>query len=183
MKVKSVIGECLVKMGKTDFTNKTPLTVEENEMIDKLLSALNIAYREAISLYIPLVHVEDVKFTQGMVLTVALEKSILYPISLHYHGESVKFRVFADRIESDGVSGTATIKYAYMPARDFAIDSTIPDMKLTQSILADGTLAGYYFATKNFELAKNFDTEFRVKLDLLKNKGKRLRIKARGWQD
>lgn len=183
MKVKSVIGECLVKMGKTDFSNKTPLTVEETDLMNNLLSALNIAYREAITLYIPLICVEDVTFSQGMVQTVALSRKILYPISLHYHGENVKFREFADRIESNGVSGVATIKYAYTPSGDFSINSEIPDMKLTQSILADGTLAGYYFATKNFELAKNFDTEFRTKLDFLKNKGKRLRIKARGWQD
>lgn len=183
MKIKSVIGECLVKMGKTDFSNKpnNTLTGEEGETIDKLLSSLNIAYREVISLYIPLIYTQEVNVANGILETSTLEKQILYPISLKYQGENVRFKTFPDKIECN-INGVATLKYAYMPSKDFTIDDEITDMKLTQSILADGCLAGYYFSTKNFELARNFDTEFRVKLDLLKMKGRRLRIKSRGWQ-
>ncbi len=183
MKIKSVIGECLVKMGKTDFLSK-PLNTfsqEENELVGKLLSSLNIAYREAISLYLPIIHTQEVKFENGILKTATLEKQILYPISLEFEGESVRFKTFPDRLESD-IVGVAKFKYAYMPSKDFTIDDEINDMKLTQSALADGTLSGYYFSTKNFELAKNFDTEFRVKLDLLKMKGRRLRIKSRRWE-
>ena len=43
MTAKNVIGECLIKMGLADFTTKSKFSESEQELIDGLLGALNIA--------------------------------------------------------------------------------------------------------------------------------------------
>ncbi|MDE6060735.1 MAG: hypothetical protein K2G31_04630, partial [Clostridia bacterium] len=66
MIVKKVIGECLTKMGERDFTDNTKYSETEQGLIDSLLAALNIAYREVICEYLPLVHSESVRFSDGV---------------------------------------------------------------------------------------------------------------------
>ena len=47
MLVKEVLGECLVKMGRENFLTGTEYTDEQQALADRLLAAMNIAYREA----------------------------------------------------------------------------------------------------------------------------------------
>ncbi len=181
MIVKDVIGECLVKMGMKNFTLNDTLTDAEKELRDSLLAAVNIAYREVVSEYLPLVTSESVTFENGVLSVNALDKQILYPIRVT-RGEEVKsFKAYPDKIFVK-FSGEAVLEYAYMPAPLRAEDS-INDLRLTQSALSDGALGEYYFAEKVFDLARNFDTSFRSKMGLLRYKGRRLRLKERGWQE
>ena len=181
MTVKKVIAECLVKMGGKDFTNNSEYTADEQELLDALLAALNIVYREIVSEYLPLTECEEVEFEDGVLKISKLSKRILYPVRVTRGDEVKAFKAYPDRIAVN-FSGKAMLEYAYMPNNEFEISDSISDLRLTESALSDGTLGEYYFANKVFDLAKSFDTSFRDKLGLLRYTGKRLRVKERRWQ-
>ena len=181
MTAKNVISECLLKMGIADFIHNETYSESEQELISSLLGALNIAYREVVCEYLPLTVEENVTFTDGQLMISKLGKSILYPIKLRRGENVLSFKAYPNRITAD-ISGEAVLEYAYMPPTPLSLNSSINDMRLTQSALSDGTLAEYYFANKVFDLAKSFDTSFRSKMGLLRYKGKRLRLKERGWR-
>lgn len=180
MKIKNVIGECLIKMGKPNIVNKTTFDDDETETISKLLAALNIAYREIVTEYLPLIYTQTVCMKDKSVKTSVLEKKIICPISLMFYNEKKPMKIYPDRIESD-FDGDATLTYSYMPDIDLVLDDEISDMRLTQSALADGALSEYYFADKMFDLAKSFDTDFRAQMSMLRYKGRRIIIKRRRW--
>lgn len=54
-------------------------------------------------------------------------------------------------------------------------------MRLTSSVLSDGTLAEMYYQDKVFDLAQSFDTDFRAALGVLRYKGRALRLRAGRW--
>lgn len=181
MTVKTVLGECLIKMGKENFAVKSEYDTEESNLLKQLLAALNIVYRETVCQYLPLVEVEEVIFENGRLNADSLAKAILYPISLKRKGVAVDFKTYPDRITAD-IDGAAVLEYAYLPDSEFKLNDSISHMRLTQGALCDGVLSEYYFANKVFDLAQDFDTSFRSKLGLLKYKGKRLLVRQRGWQ-
>ena len=181
MKVKDVIAECLIRAGKEDFTRNSTLTDEQQKTRNRLLGCFNIAYREIVSKYLPLVHSEKVEFSNGVLSAKSLEKKILYPIRVQVGDQRKAFCAGVDKIECD-VQGSAILTYAYMPDADFSIDDEFDDMRLTRSALVNGTLGEYYFQNKVFDLAKNFDTEFRTEMGMLRYKGKNVVIKRRGWR-
>lgn len=180
MTVKSIIGECLNKMGLKDFTGNDSYTDDEKELISGLLSAINLAYNQVICEYLPLTVSESVTFLNKQFLVKDLAKTIIYPIRLTKGEKVVAFKSYPDRICAE-VEGDAELEYAYQPSSPLALGSRITDMRLTQSALSDGALAEYYFANKVFDLAKSFDTSFRSKLGFLRYKGKSLMLKERRW--
>lgn len=93
MKIKDVVGECLVKMGQTDFSNEQTLDEQQTELKNKLLASINIIYREIVSEYLPLYHTETVNFSGGKVNSSALTKKSFIPSRLSKTTESkVSFR-------------------------------------------------------------------------------------------
>jgi len=180
MKVNKIIGECLIKMGEADFASKTSYTDTEQKLIDALLAALNIAYREVVCEYLPLVHTETILFKDGEYNVGSLEKKIIYPIKVKKGDAVAAFKAYADRIVA-AAEGCATLEYAYMP-EELKLTDDIENLRLTQSALSDGALGEYYFANKVFDLAKSFDSSFREKLGFLRYKGRRLMLKERRWQ-
>lgn len=179
MQVKSIIGECLVKMGGVDFTQKSAYTTEEQALFDRLLAALNIAYREVCSQYLPQICEEEVVFSENEINVSVLAKRIIYPIALYKGGVKCGFKVYPDRIAAD-INGNAMLRYAYMPCV-LSGESEISELMLTQSIMADGTLGEFYFQNKIFDLAGAFDTDFRSALSALRYKGRELSLKAGRW--
>lgn len=180
MQIKKVIGECLVKMGEEDFASKQSITPEQSELRDKLLKALNVAYREIVTVYLPLYYEQPVTFSGGKCLASTLDKKIIYPVRVETADGKKTFRTTQNAIIAD-IEGEATITYAYMPD-EITIGVEINDMRLTQSALADGTLAEYYYQNKLFELARDFDTDFRAQMGILKYRGRNITVKARRWQ-
>ena len=181
MKIKDVVGECLVKMGRTDFSNNQTLDTEQTELKDKLIAAINIAYRHIVSEYLPLIEIETVKVTNGKIAASSLYKKILYPIKIVQNDEKISFYSGADCIFCDA-AGEVKLTYAYMPSNDLTFASEIDDMRLTRSALADGALSEYYFQNKMFDLAKSFDSDFRKQIGALRYRGKNILVKARRWQ-
>ena len=55
MEIKKIIKICLVKMGEKDFLDNPSLTDVQQEIKDKLLSAFNVAYSEAVTDLMPLI--------------------------------------------------------------------------------------------------------------------------------
>lgn len=181
MQIKDVVGECLVKMGENNFVNNESFDEDQQALVNKLLGALNIAYREIVADYLPLLYTQKVSAVDGKIDVEELDKSILYPISVKIGGEKVTYYTDATSIYLSA-AGEAEIKYAYMPSKVFALGDELVDMRLTMSALSDATLAEYYFQEKVFELAKSFDTDFRAQIGLLRYKGKGVCIKRRRWQ-
>ena len=54
MTAKNVISECLLKMGLADFSHNETFSEGEQELINSLLGAMNIADREIICEYLSL---------------------------------------------------------------------------------------------------------------------------------
>lgn len=181
MKIKDVVGECLVKMGQTDFSNEQNLDAQQIELKNQLLAAINIIYREIVSEYLPLYHTQKVAVKGGKIDCNSLEKKILYPVKVVRNGEKQSYFSGADCVHCN-VEGEVEITYAYMPSKPLAFEDEIVDMRLTSGVLSDGALGEFYFQNKTFDLAKSFDSDFRAKIGVLRYKGKNLRIKARRWQ-
>ena len=180
MKVKKVIGECLIRAGKDDFSQSATLTEEQQETQNRLLACLNIVYREIVSKYLPLIHTENVVFQGGKCSAKSLSKTIVYPVRVQVGDEIKAFKTSADSVICS-YSGDATLTYAYMPENDFAITDDIDDVRVTRSMLVNGTLAEYYFQNKVFDLAKSFDSDFRAETGIIRYKGRSVIIKRRGW--
>lgn len=181
MRIKDVVGECLVKMGEENFVDNATYSDDEKALVNKILGAMNIAYREIVYEYLPLVVTEKVNVVGGKIDADDLNENILYPVSVKRNGEKMSFYTDATCIYVSG-DGAAEIKYAYMPSKMLALDDNINDMRLSVSILSDAALAEYYFQEKVFELAKSFDADFRAQIGLVRYKGRALRIKRRRWQ-
>lgn len=182
MIIKKVVGECLRRMGEKDFTSATQLTDEQKELQDKLIGACNIVYREIVSRYIPVYYSQKVTFEDGKTLLSSLHKKPLYIVSVKVGDTSVPFFVQAPSILAE-IDGPATVKYVCLPAEyELTLTSDVSDLKVTQGAFCCGVLAEYYFQNKVFDLAKSFDTEFRVQMNELKFKGKSIVIKARRWK-
>ncbi len=181
MKIKDIVGECLVKMGQTDFSNEQTLDTQQTELKNKLVAAINIAYREIVSEYLPLYFTENVEFEDGKLEASKLSKKILYPVKVIQNGEKRAFSSQTDCITCDAI-GECELTYAYMPSSPLAFEDEINDMRLTVGTLSDGALGEYYFQNKMFDLANSFDTDFRAKIGTLRYRGRNIRIKARRWQ-
>lgn len=179
MLVKDVLGECLVKTGRDNFLSSSSLTEEQQALAERLRAALNIAYREAVTEYIPLYAEEEVTVTDGVVDVSSLEHRILYPVSLTAEGRRFGVWVRPEGVRSDR-TGKAVLRYAYLPA-DAGMNDDIEDMRITPSALADGTLAQYYLADKEFALAEAYDASFREALSVVRYKGRPLRLGEGRW--
>ncbi len=181
MLVKDVLGECLAKMGREDFLSESSLSDEDAKLRDRLLAALNIAYREAVTEFIPLYHEEEVTVSEGEADPSALSKRILYPVTLSFAGERHKVWIRAGRLRSDR-DGKGTLRYAYLP-EELPLDGEIEDMRVTPSALSDGTLAEFYLADKVFDLAEAYDASFRDAMRAVRYKGRPLRLGAGRWSE
>lgn len=181
MRIKDVVGECLVKMGEENFVDNETYSDGEEALVNKILGALNIAYREIVYEYLPLVATQTANVVGGKIDADDLNENILYPVSIKRKGEKVSFYTDATCIYVSG-EGEVEIKYAYMPSKMFSLGDSINDMRLSVSILSDAALAEYYFQEKVFELAKSFDADFRAQIGLVRYKGRTLRVKRRRWQ-
>lgn len=181
MLVKDVLGECLVKMGRENFLSESDLSDAEQTLADRLLAALNIAYREAVTEYIPLYAEEEVAASDGEIDVSSLSRRILYPVSFTADGKRRRFWPRPDGLAAD-YSGKGVLRYAYLPD-EAAITDEIEDMRLTPSALSDGTLAEYYFQDKVFDLAEAYDTSFREALSAVRYKGRPMRLGAGRWRE
>ena len=182
MKVRDVVSECLHRMGEYDFTTgQSTLNDEQKELQNKLVSAIDIAYKEVLTQYSPLYCTQTITFTNNRCARSALTFKMLYPLKLTVDGEKIDFLITNYDITAR-INGQAEFTYAYLPTTKLTIQSEVPDYRLTQSALCVGALGEYYFQAKVFDLAKSFDAEFRAKMSLLKYKGREITIKERRWQ-
>ncbi len=180
MKIKNIVGECLLRMGLDDFSSNQTYSTQEQEIVDKLVGAINIVYGEICAEYLPLVTKQSVTFVDNRLDFAQLEKRILYPIKLVSGGVKCKYIIYPDHLESDECT-SGELQYAYLLSEQFGIDDEIDDSRLSQGMMCLGTLAQYYFANKTFDLAKSFDEDFRAKLGTLCIKQKHFCIKQRRW--
>lgn len=180
MLVKDVIGECLIKMDGLSFIENEIYTEAQQAQIDRLLGALNIAYREIVTQYLPLIYEQEIEFVGGEFDYDNLVKPMLYPVKAETDGVKIKIKTGIGKLKSD-FSGKAVLCYAYLPEALILTD-TIDNIRLTKGVLSDAALAEYYFEDRVFELAASFDEKFRSVLSALRYKGKELRVKAPGWQ-
>lgn len=176
MLVKDVLGECLTKMGKDNFLVGEMFSDAEQALTDRLLAALNIAYKEAVTEYIPLYAEEETDAEDGLIDISGLGHRIIYPVSFTAGG--MRCRLWS---RPDGVAvnfrGKGVLRYAYLP-EDFSVGDSIDDMRLTPSVLSDGTLAEYWFQDKVFDLAEAYAESFRMSLSRLRYKGRAMRLGA-----
>lgn len=180
MLVKEVIGECLVKLGKENFIDEAELTDEQQALVDRLLAALNIAYKEAVTEFIPLYCEEDVTVSGGVIDISGLSRRILYPVALSSGGRARKVWVRPEGLSADA-EGRATLRYAYLP-EDVTLSSDIADMRLTAGVLSDGVIGEYYLADKVFEIAEAYETSFREALSAVRYKGRPMTLGAGRWR-
>lgn len=181
MFVKDVLGECLIKMGRENFLSESDLSDAEQALADRLLAALNIAYREAVTEYIPLYAEEEVVASEGEIDVSSLSRRILYPVSFTADGKRHRLWLRPEGLIAE-YGGKGVLRYAYLPD-EAAMADEIEDMRLTPSVLSDGALAEYYFQDKVFDLAEAYDTSFREALSVVRYKGRPMRLGAGRWRE
>ena len=181
MTVKSIVAECLVKMGLDNFVNNQSYTPDEQKIIDRLVFNVNVVYREIVAEYLPLVATADVDISSGEYAYSSLTGvNVLYPIRLEAGDEEIRFKSYPTKLKCD-FQGAAKLTYAYLPSADVTLTDSISDTRITTSVMVAGVLAEYYFQNKVFDLAKNFDVAFREEIAKLKYKGRSMFVKARRW--
>ena len=181
MTIKQIIGECLIKMGLDNFINNQTLTSDEQKLASRLLFNVNVVYREIVTSYLPLVDSADVEIADGTYNYSSLTGvRLLYPIRLEAGDTEIKFKSYASKLQCD-YSGTAKLVYAYLPSTDFLLTDSINDARITLQVICAGVLAEYYMQNKVFDLAKNFDEEYRQGVSALKYKGRSMFLKDRRW--
>ena len=180
MELKKILKTCLVKMGEQNFLDKEELTVTEQDTVDRLVEAFNVGYRDAVCEYMPLTAVEKVKVVDGKVDCKNLGKQMVYATKL-LDGNSVKhkFRLMPTTIVTD-FSGDGELEYSYAPDR-IEFNEDVEDVRFTAEILADCTLAVYYFSLRAFDLASAYDDSYRKAVKRLKYKGREIKVKERRW--
>ena len=180
MKVKDIIGVCVEKMGKENFVDNLTYSTEEQALIDGLLRALNVIYREVSTEYLPQLKTDEVTVADGVVDIAHLSETILYPVKLtDKNGVKCKMKNCVTKIETD-FSGVGMLTYSYLPDT-LKINDEIDDLRLNLNVMADGTLSEYYFADKVFDLANAYDTKFRSSISTLRYKGREIILKERRW--
>lgn len=182
MLVRNVVSECLRRMGEYDFTTgEYVLNDEQKDLQNKLVSAIDFAYKEVLTQYNPLYCTQTITFAKNKCPRSVLTYKMLYPLKLVFDGEKIDFLV-ADHDICARINGPAVFTYAYLPETKLTIQGEVPEYRLTQSALCAGALGEYYFQAKVFDLAKSYDAEFRAKMSMLKYKGREITIKERRWQ-
>jgi hypothetical protein len=179
MEIKKIIKICLVKMGlgPVDFQE---LTQQQQEVVNKLVDAFNVAYCEAVTTYMPLTTEEEVVVQDGVVDCAALSRQMVYPTRLvDKNGAKHRYRLLPTSVVTD-FSGEGVMTYAYSPD-EYALDDVLDDLRFTAEILAEGTLGVYFFALRAFDLASVHDDNFRVAVKKMKYNGREIRIKERRW--
>lgn len=181
MTVKQIIGECLVRMGLDNFINNQSYTADEQKLADRLVLDLNIVYRQIVARDLPLVASADIEIENGSYSFSSLTGvRFLYPVRLEVGDSAIKYRTYATSIKCD-YSGSAKLFYAYLPSTDFALTDSIDDVRVTPQVLCAGILAEYYLQNKVFDLARNYDDEFRGAMAEIKYKGRSMFLKDRRW--
>lgn len=181
MTIKKIVGECLMRMGLDNFVNSESYTLDEQKLIDRLVFNANLVYREIVTSYLPLVDRAEIEIVDGEFAFASLVGvHILSPIRVEVGDESAKFKCYPTKIKCD-YQGRATLVYSYLPSTDFALTDSIDDARVTLEAMVSGILAEYYFQNKVFDLAKNFDSEFREIMSTLKYKGRSMFLKERRW--
>lgn len=181
MTVKQIIGECLVRMGLDNFINNQSYTADEQKLADRLVFTLNVVYRHIVAKHLPLVASAEIDVENGSYSFASLTGvRFLYPVRLEVGDTVIKYKTYATSIKCD-YSGKATFYYAYLPSTDFALADTITDVRLTPQVLCAGVLAEYYLQNKVFDLARNYDEEFRDAITDLKYKGRSMFLKEGRW--
>lgn len=180
MKLKKILKICLAKMGEQNFLDNETLTDTQKDTADRLVEAFNITYTDAVSEYMPLIHRERVKIVEGNVDCSHLNKQLIYGTKLtDTNGAKHRFRLMATTIATD-FSGEGILEYAYAPDR-IELDGDVDDMRFSAEILADGTLATYYFSLRAYDLSSGYYEDFLSSLNRIKNKGREIIVKERRW--
>ena len=180
MEIKKIIKICLVKMGEKDFLDNPTLTDVQQEIKDKLLSAFNVAYSEAVTDFMPLITKEKVKVVGGEVDCTALSKQMVHPVRLEdARGVKHRYHMMPTFITTD-FEGDGVLTYAYAPD-EYQFGDTLEDLRFTAETLAEGTLAVYYFASRAFDLASVHEDNFRTAVKKQKYKGREIVLKERRW--
>ena len=181
MTIKKIVGECLMRMGLDNFVDNQSYTQDEQKLLVRLLFNVNLVYREIVTAYLPLVDRADIEIANGEFAFASLTGvHILTPLRIEVGDESIKFKCYPTKIKCD-YSGPATMVYSYLPSTDYTITDSLDDARVTLEAMACGVLAEYYFQNKVFDLAKNFDSEYREIMSTLKYKGRSMFLKERRW--
>ena len=180
MKLEKILKVCLAKMGEKDFLQNESLTDSEKDTIDRLVDSFNIGYTDAVSDFMPLVVEENVAIIDKQVDCSTLEKQLIYATKLtDRKGVKHRFRLMPSTIVTD-FSGEGVLEYCYAPDR-VEFGGELLDTRFTAEILADCTLATYYFSLRSFDLASAYYDKFVLAVSKLKNKGREIKIKERRW--
>ena len=180
MKLTKILKICLAKMGEKDYAEKESFTEAQKDTLDRLVEAFNNAYTDAVTEYMPLITAEKVKITDGKVDCSGLSKQLVYGTKLtDKNGAKHRFRLMPATIVTD-FDGEGVLEYAYTPDR-VELDGEVNDMRFTADILADGTLATYYFSLRAYDLSSAYYDNFVDAMNKLKNRGREIVIKERRW--
>ena len=180
MKLEKILKTCLAKMGEKDFLGNENLTDSEKDTRDRLVESFNIAYTDAVCEYMPLIITEKVTIKGGNVDCTGLSKQLIYATKLtDRNGVKHRFRLMPTTITTD-FDGEGVLEYAYAPDR-VELDGEVNDIRFTADILADGTLATYYFSLREYDISSAYYDDFVYALNKLKNKGRNIVVKERRW--
>ena len=180
MKLEKILKICLAKMGEKDIDFTATHTDDEKDTINRLVEAFNIAYTDAVCEYMPLTTAETVKIKDKNIDCTLLAKPMVYATRLtDRNGVKHRFRTMPTTIVTD-FDGEGVLEYAYSPER-IEIDGEVNDMRWTADILADGTLATYYFSLRAYDVSSVYYDKFVYAISQLKNKGREIVIRERRW--
>lgn len=188
MTVKSILKIAALYLGKNDIL--TALDLENissasqavQDEIALLVKCLNLAYQEVAADYIPLIYKQSLNLTDGKIYFSNLTKHLIDVVSLKdVNGFRLKYKNFPDHILTS--KNQVEITYKYLPEDITALNSSVDNFsnKISEKVLAFGTLVEYSFILGLYEDAEIWDKRFKDSLKLRARKKSGLKLPSRRW--
>lgn len=188
MTIKSILKIAGLFLGKNDVVsaldlqNLSSASQSIQDEINLLVKCLNLAYMEVASDYIPLLYKENITLEDGKLNFSGLTKTLIDVVSLKdKDGFRLKYKLFPSYLQTS--ENQVEITYSYQPTELTSVGSTIESFagKISEKVLAFGTLMEYCFISGLYEDAEIWEKRFKDSLFVCSRKKSGMKLPSRRW--
>ena len=165
-----------------DLENISSASQSVQDEINFLIKCLNLAYIEVAEDYVPLLCKEKLILDGGKLNFSSLTKTLVDVVSLKdKNGFKIKYKSFPTYLQTN--ESEAEITYKYKPEDLTSLTSTVESFagKVSEKLLAFGTLMEYCFILGLYEDAEIWEKRFKDALLVRSRKKSGIKLPSRRW--
>lgn len=178
MEVKSIIRKCLETIGAEDFTLSKELNDEQQTLLNRLMSGLNLTYLEICSDILPITGEEKATVKDGIIDLAQFSERVTKIKKISNGDIDFSFKTYPDRIVTNA-RGTVTVTYEFTPP-ELTYGDYIDNCHLKLITMVYGTLGKYYFENGMYDLSSFWEEKFDKSIKKVKY-SKNIVLPRRRW--